>query len=444
MRSGSLCERPTLVLPTVETDGSASPGDETAWRSPQSDPCGVSLESLTNEDGSPWTPGQRAYRIDGRGRRIHTSVDLNQQTNVWQTPASFLGKYRRQVHQTERTEKLLPAQAEDTKWPTPRTITGGAESAERKKELGRIDSGGGDLQAKVQDWPTPTPTSRDWRSGQASPETMDRNSRPLNEAAETTFHSGLPAPQISTPGPEFSPGDRTSPPRWPTPVVTDSLGARNATSTRPEDSKHHSGTTLTDAIQPTVTVTKKTAARLNPRFVEWLMNWPLGWTGFAPVAMGSFLSRQRSRYEFFCRALGLSSEVPTVALRSHPNADVQRILDKTGGKIVRNWLYELPEETMTKGFERLRNMIYWLWGVGAKEDEVRPFKGRPVPQEISEVMLWLRDHYGTDAERKAAMDRYMGLSNAEVIARFAADYQARSQAPSAASTSQDSSSSGSA
>lgn len=246
-----------LELPTVVTDGSASRGDETEW----------------------------------------------------QTPASFLGKYRRQVHQTERTEKLLPAQAEDTKWPTPRTITGGAESAERKKELGRIDSGGGDLQAKVRDWPTPT--SRDWRSGQASPETMDRNSRPLNEAAETTFPSGLPAPQISTPGPECSQGDRTSPRRWPTPtqgdeqrgkspnmrgeanpslgslistwptpVVTDALGARNATSTRPEDSRHHSGTTLTDAIQPTATVTKKTAARLNPRFVEWLMNWPISHTEF--------------------------------------------------------------------------------------------------------------------------------------------------------------------
>jgi hypothetical protein len=294
MRSGSLFERPTLELPTVETDGSASRGDETEW----------------------------------------------------QTPASFLGKYRRQVHQTERTEKLLPAQAEDTKWPTPRTITGGAESAERKKELGRIDSGGGDLQAKVQDWPTPT--SRDWRSGQASPETMDRNSRPLSEAAETTFPSGLPAPQISTPGPECSQDDRTSPQRWPmewptpvvaadeksasamasratagprgqssppglgtmarlaagdspplppddqmaprtrevvetmrswpTPVVTDALGARNATSTRPEDSKHHSGTTLTDAIQPTNEVTKKTAARLNPRFVEWLMGWPISQT----------------------------------------------------------------------------------------------------------------------------------------------------------------------
>ena len=42
-------------------------------------------------------------------------------------------------------------------WPTPRTPTGGPESAERKKELGRQDSGGGDLQAAalMAGWPTP-------------------------------------------------------------------------------------------------------------------------------------------------------------------------------------------------------------------------------------------------------------------------------------------------
>ncbi len=38
-------------------------------------------------------------------------------------------------------------------WPTPRTITGGPESAERKQELGRTESGGGDLQSRVN---TPT------------------------------------------------------------------------------------------------------------------------------------------------------------------------------------------------------------------------------------------------------------------------------------------------
>jgi hypothetical protein len=34
-------------------------------------------------------------------------------------------------------------------WATPRTITGGAESAERKQELGRTESGGGDLQSQA-------------------------------------------------------------------------------------------------------------------------------------------------------------------------------------------------------------------------------------------------------------------------------------------------------
>jgi len=41
-------------------------------------------------------------------------------------------------------------------WPTPRTLTGGPESAERKQELGRTESGGGDLASAVQaSWPTP-------------------------------------------------------------------------------------------------------------------------------------------------------------------------------------------------------------------------------------------------------------------------------------------------
>lgn len=44
-----------------------------------------------------------------------------------------------------------------TGWPTPRTPTGGAESAERKQGLGRTESGGSDLQATAQTagWPTP-------------------------------------------------------------------------------------------------------------------------------------------------------------------------------------------------------------------------------------------------------------------------------------------------
>ena len=42
-------------------------------------------------------------------------------------------------------------------WPTPRTPTGGAESAQRKQELGRTESGGGDLQAAALLASCPTP-----------------------------------------------------------------------------------------------------------------------------------------------------------------------------------------------------------------------------------------------------------------------------------------------
>lgn len=38
---------------------------------------------------------------------------------LWQTPSDPSFKYRRQVGQTERAEKLLPAQAEDANWATP-------------------------------------------------------------------------------------------------------------------------------------------------------------------------------------------------------------------------------------------------------------------------------------------------------------------------------------
>ena len=49
-------------------------------------------------------------------------------------------------------------------WPTPRTITGGAESGERKKELGRLNSGGSDLQAEVKNWSTPVASERSGRN----------------------------------------------------------------------------------------------------------------------------------------------------------------------------------------------------------------------------------------------------------------------------------------
>ncbi len=114
-------------------------------------------------------------------------------------------------------------------WPTPRTITGGAESAKRKKELGRFKSGGGDLQAAVRDGGTSTP--------QTYP-TPDKNMgcRGTQPTYEKTRPSGHPA-------------------QYP----------------------------INQAIRD-----KEGSGQLNPDWVEWLMGWPIGWTALKPLETDKF------------------------------------------------------------------------------------------------------------------------------------------------------------
>jgi len=64
----------------------------------------------------------------------------------------------------------------------------------------------------------------------------------------------------------------------PTPTVS---RGRNATSSRKEGSKHHSGTTLHD-------VAHAGGGKLHPQFSEAMMMWPIGWTDSAPLEMGLF------------------------------------------------------------------------------------------------------------------------------------------------------------
>jgi hypothetical protein len=103
---------------------------------------------------------------------------------------------------------------------------------------------------------------------------------------------------------------------WPTATVGDSKNAANRTATRHNpNSKHHSGTTLVDAVRmwptPTVQDSKNNGApsqmhrntkplnaevggKLNPTWVEWLMGWPLGWTDCAVLATDKFQQWLRS------------------------------------------------------------------------------------------------------------------------------------------------------
>lgn len=85
-----------------------------------------------------------------------------------------------------------------------------------------------------------------------------------------------------------------------------------------------------------------------------------------------------------------------VSIRSHEVPAVQKLLDELNGRVDFDLLYLPPAEVMLSGYEGLRHAMLW-----ASERT-----GRPIPQHIQETLRWLRDHFGPDAARKAAVEKY--------------------------------------
>ena len=169
-------------------------------------------------------------------------------------------------------------------WTTPRTITGGGESAMRKQELGREESGGGDLQAQAEQlWQTPATDSFRSRGGDrkdemgldqqarlqwATPNSRDYKSESGGEAIQSHMedHSPNLSKQVV-----YSRQDQ----------ATEQDGPK--CSEKPRGSRR----------------------RLNPAFVCQLMGLPFWWTqpvpiNFAPAVMPWFLSVQRRHLQFLC------------------------------------------------------------------------------------------------------------------------------------------------
>ena len=150
-------------------------------------------------------------------------------------------------------------------WPTPRAITGGPESTERKQELGRTQSGGGDLQSAAKMWATPTGQDA---SNNAGPSQFNRNSAPLNvEAAKM----------------------------WATPRSDDSMTSRaNIGMSKSNVTRNKSNIEeQVGVIVSGQTTPSSEVGALNPEFVSWLMGYPSEWLSCAPSAMPS--SRKSSR-----------------------------------------------------------------------------------------------------------------------------------------------------
>jgi hypothetical protein len=144
-------------------------------------------------------------------------------------------------------------------WPTPRTVTGGPETAERKQELGRLESGGGDLQAAAVNWPTPA--ARDYK-GANSAEHMEVSSGAMHLDQLPNFVAHL----------------------WQTPSVASATGGQaNRGGDRQEEvllagQAREVSIHLPQTISTDGDTSSKVARTLNPLFVEWLMTWPEDWT----------------------------------------------------------------------------------------------------------------------------------------------------------------------
>jgi len=219
---------------------------------------------------NPETPNLNSNTVNG-------PISLGEAAENWPTPVAKNCDGARDTSMkpgSQRHPGNTLVDAAEKLWPTPRTITGGAESAERKKELGREESGGaesaerkkelgreesggGDLQSAAEKWPTPAARDYKGANSRAHVTEVGTGRKHMDQLANSVAHS-LPDPETGPPGMGSTPSS-------------------------------------TPQSQP---------RRLNPNFVEWLMGFPPGWTDCGPAATGSFQWWLRTHSELLERLLG--------------------------------------------------------------------------------------------------------------------------------------------
>ena len=184
--------------------------------------------------------------------------------------------------------------------PTPSTaMTAGYQCEERRRERtsnnNRAGHRGNELLRRID--ALPTPRASDWRSGETSDATAEKNSRPLCEVV-----ARLPTP-VATQNRARGKGSvargggevlNNVVARLPTPTATDAKasgwGGSSTSTTR------HSGTTLTDAVvRSGIAASAGRRGRLNPRLVEWMLGFPTEWTSSSSWATPSCPSPRRTR-----------------------------------------------------------------------------------------------------------------------------------------------------
>jgi hypothetical protein len=200
-------------------------------------------------------------------------------------------------------------------WPTPmagaatRTAQGGIQlwPTPRAEERGQHNSQdeGVALSKAVQNWPTPT-TMDAHRDGQSRAEQSGQHALSLHHAAKmwpTPTATGSKASGANYPSTATHQQGTTltdaAVRQWATPTASEN--ANRTTKTRPSEADGHGATLAGQAnerlwaptpphapTQPPGPPSRAQGRTLNPRFVEWLMGWPIGWSDCGSAAMESY------------------------------------------------------------------------------------------------------------------------------------------------------------
>lgn len=117
MRNGA-CSRQAKWEPRTSEPGCSSSRGSAA-RGSANWPTATAMDSIGARNCTATRDGSKGGKGKGKIGRTLTDAAWLQEEKIWQTPADFQAKRRRQVGQTERKELLLPGQAEA--WCTPTT-----------------------------------------------------------------------------------------------------------------------------------------------------------------------------------------------------------------------------------------------------------------------------------------------------------------------------------
>lgn len=301
------------------------------------------VEVVDKDGNPPEHPNQRFY--DKKTGRV-VQKGLTQVVEMWPTPTTINRNSRNAIilkgdaHQNhgkalglkqvvELAEGILPKEIETPDeipkkwrkmWPTPRASEwkgcGPKGSTSQKHMLDKKYFSA----TVVEREEYPTPTTRDWKSGNTSQATRDKNSRPLNEVVmfptpKASMHEDCPSERR-----RHTPDLPAVVNMFPTPQSRDYRGAGTPEGYDNRRTKKHQRSLNEEVVHQSPFPTPRTkhlcggsgsqemlqkklsegeinqeeyqemrsGGQLNPDWVEWLMGWPVGWTSLEPLSTERF------------------------------------------------------------------------------------------------------------------------------------------------------------